>query len=205
MTIGDDYDHRATDQCPSPPIYSIRRPDIARAITSCWISLVPSKIVWLTVLGFPGVTSCGAVRRDQVIRESTDSGSCHRFHPFLGRKLGIRPISAHFDFATSLPAGVESRDALVTTHSEVIARPTTLDLAVIFWPSVRLAELLGSFDHLLHRSESGCALVPVVEHVPRSEPTPTARRRRCIAGPLVRRDARHRRERRRAGLPPAAR
>ena len=31
--------------------YSIRRPDIALAITSCWISLVPSKIVWLTVSG----------------------------------------------------------------------------------------------------------------------------------------------------------
>jgi hypothetical protein len=28
-------------------IYSIRRPDIARAITSCWISRVPSKIVWI--------------------------------------------------------------------------------------------------------------------------------------------------------------
>ena len=27
--------------------YSIRRPDIALAITSCWISLVPSKIVWI--------------------------------------------------------------------------------------------------------------------------------------------------------------
>ena len=27
--------------------YSIRRPLIARAITSCWISLVPSKIVWI--------------------------------------------------------------------------------------------------------------------------------------------------------------
>ena len=27
--------------------YSMRRPEIARAITSCWISLVPSKIVWI--------------------------------------------------------------------------------------------------------------------------------------------------------------
>ena len=25
---------------------------MALAITSCWISLVPSKIVWFTVLGF---------------------------------------------------------------------------------------------------------------------------------------------------------
>ena len=29
------------------PIYSMRMPEIARAITSCWISLVPSKIVWI--------------------------------------------------------------------------------------------------------------------------------------------------------------
>ena len=28
---------------------------MALAITSCWISLVPSKIVWLTVQGFLGV------------------------------------------------------------------------------------------------------------------------------------------------------
>ena len=28
-------------------VYSIRRPDIARAMTSCWISDVPSKIVWI--------------------------------------------------------------------------------------------------------------------------------------------------------------
>jgi hypothetical protein len=27
--------------------HSIRRPEIARAMTSCWISLVPSKIVWI--------------------------------------------------------------------------------------------------------------------------------------------------------------
>ena len=35
--------------------YSIRRPDIARAITSCWISLVPSKIVWIKLSAFSGV------------------------------------------------------------------------------------------------------------------------------------------------------
>ena len=36
-------------------IYSTRRPEIARAMTSCWISEVPSKIVWLTVPGFSAV------------------------------------------------------------------------------------------------------------------------------------------------------
>ena len=32
-------------------------PLIALAITNCWISLVPSKIVWFTLQGFPGVGS----------------------------------------------------------------------------------------------------------------------------------------------------
>ncbi len=32
----------------------MRMPLIARAITSCWISLVPSKIVWITVQCFLG-------------------------------------------------------------------------------------------------------------------------------------------------------
>ena len=41
--------------------YSTRIPLIARAITSCWISLVPSKIVWLTVPGFLGALRFGDV------------------------------------------------------------------------------------------------------------------------------------------------
>jgi hypothetical protein len=47
---------------PSTGIYSIRRPEIARAITSCWISLVPSKIVWFTFSDFlvsSRVVECG--------------------------------------------------------------------------------------------------------------------------------------------------
>jgi hypothetical protein len=32
----------------------MRIPLIARAITNCWISLVPSKIVWITVQCFLG-------------------------------------------------------------------------------------------------------------------------------------------------------
>ena len=35
-----------------PTIYSIRRPEIARLMTSCWISDVPSKIVWFNLSGF---------------------------------------------------------------------------------------------------------------------------------------------------------
>ena len=33
-------------------IYSIRRPEMARAMTNCWISLVPSKIVWFKLSEF---------------------------------------------------------------------------------------------------------------------------------------------------------
>lgn len=36
----------------------LQAPDTARAITSCWISLAPSKIVLLSVRSFLGVTSC---------------------------------------------------------------------------------------------------------------------------------------------------
>ena len=32
--------------------YSMRRPLMARLMTSCWISLVPSKIVWFKLSGF---------------------------------------------------------------------------------------------------------------------------------------------------------
>jgi len=38
--------------------YSIRRPEIARLMTNCWISLVPSKIVWLTLTGFVSDVQC---------------------------------------------------------------------------------------------------------------------------------------------------
>ena len=31
---------------------------MARAMTSCWISLVPSKIVWLTLTGFVSDAQC---------------------------------------------------------------------------------------------------------------------------------------------------
>jgi hypothetical protein len=37
----------STPTRPPQRSYSMRRPDIALAITSCWISLVPSKIVWI--------------------------------------------------------------------------------------------------------------------------------------------------------------
>ena len=33
----------------------MRRPEIARLMTSCWISLVPSKIVWFKLSEFCGV------------------------------------------------------------------------------------------------------------------------------------------------------
>ena len=36
----------------------MRRPEIARLMTSCWISLVPSKIVWFKLSGFAASISC---------------------------------------------------------------------------------------------------------------------------------------------------
>ena len=47
---------------PVEQIYSMRKPDIAREITSCWISLVPSKIVWIRLSDSAGVARCFAVR-----------------------------------------------------------------------------------------------------------------------------------------------
>jgi hypothetical protein len=38
--------------------YGMRRPEIAREMTSCWISLVPSKIVKLTFTGFVNTAQC---------------------------------------------------------------------------------------------------------------------------------------------------
>ena len=50
--------------------YSTRRPEIARAITSCWISEVPSKMVWLF-----GITNTACERLNEhwgyVIHESS--------------------------------------------------------------------------------------------------------------------------------------
>ena len=54
----DDYPKRTSQGNPHPQNYSIRMPLIARAITSCWISLVPSKIVWLTLTGFVSDAHC---------------------------------------------------------------------------------------------------------------------------------------------------
>ena len=45
----------------SSQIYSIRRPEIARAMTSCWISDVPSKIVWIRLSGSASGEGCSAV------------------------------------------------------------------------------------------------------------------------------------------------
>ena len=52
MSIRDEQQTSAATRPSESQIYSIRRPLIARAITSCWISDVPSKIVWLSGPGF---------------------------------------------------------------------------------------------------------------------------------------------------------
>ncbi len=55
MSIRDEQQTSAATRPSESRIYSMRRPEIARAITNCWISDVPSKIVWFTVSGFPGL------------------------------------------------------------------------------------------------------------------------------------------------------
>ena len=72
MSIRDEQLTSAATRPSESQIYSIRRPEIARAITNCWISEVPSKIVWITVSGFLGVASCRCVR-------ATWSFANHRF------------------------------------------------------------------------------------------------------------------------------
>ena len=50
--------------------YSIRRPEMALLMTSCWISLVPSKIVWLTLTGFVSDAQCCHVPPTWAFRDS---------------------------------------------------------------------------------------------------------------------------------------
>ncbi len=45
--VVDDLSTSARRRSAERPNHSIRRPEIAREMTSCWISLVPSKIVWI--------------------------------------------------------------------------------------------------------------------------------------------------------------
>ena len=66
----------------------LQAPDTVRAITSCWISLAPSKIVLCSVRRFLGVTSCCAVGLTRCFA-NLDSASCCRFRRVLGTRLGI--------------------------------------------------------------------------------------------------------------------
>ena len=78
----------------------MRRPDIARAITSCWISLVPSKIVWLTFSGFPGAPWCRGV----LVTWCFTDGRFHLVSSFpLVSRSKTRDLDdfSHFNFATS--------------------------------------------------------------------------------------------------------
>ncbi len=112
MSIRDEQQTSAATRPSESQIYSIRRPEIARAITSCWISLVPSKIVWLTVSSFPGVVRRGpvVVNRDYASR---------RFRlvspfPYVSRSrtrdlvdftpLRFRDIPSHHGYTQGRPA-----------------------------------------------------------------------------------------------------
>lgn len=68
-------------------IYSIRRPEMARAMTSCCISDVPSKIAWFKFPGFRGPSR--SARLTLTRHEAMpDVGSWGLVHPFLGCRLG---------------------------------------------------------------------------------------------------------------------
>jgi hypothetical protein len=70
--------------------YSIRRPEIARAITICWISLVPSKIVWLTFTGFASDAQCGHVPLNRAFAIRVSAGCC-TVRSVLGMSREDRP------------------------------------------------------------------------------------------------------------------
>ncbi len=77
---GDRTRHRPSNR----NCYSILRPEIARLITNCWISDVPSKIVWV-VLECP---SCSAWCCD--VRFRVRAVSLVRwFQPVVGMKVGM--------------------------------------------------------------------------------------------------------------------
>ncbi len=77
---GDRTRHRPSDR----NCYSIRKPEIARLITNCWISDVPSKIVWL-ISGCPGLTAQGCDLRF-LVRPVRRFRS---FRPVVGMKVGM--------------------------------------------------------------------------------------------------------------------
>ena len=72
--------------------HSIRRPDIAREMTSCWISLVPSKIVWITFIRILGAAACCGVplTRGSGKRLSVTCCSVHP-RPGMARANSVAP------------------------------------------------------------------------------------------------------------------
>jgi hypothetical protein len=62
MEVGMEAISRRTDNSAVREIHSIRRPDMAREMTSCWICSVPSKMSWITVGRLVRVLSCRPVR-----------------------------------------------------------------------------------------------------------------------------------------------
>jgi hypothetical protein len=84
-------------------------------MTSCWISLVPSKIVWITLSEFEFSNSRGGVavtrhfanRRFRLV--SPIPGACRD-------ETRDGPTFGHFDFATSLLRRSHRRDALVNAR-----------------------------------------------------------------------------------------
>ena len=86
--------------------YSILRPDMARAMTSCWISLVPSKIVWLI-----------PCRPDRSVQ------GCHlRFPVHLVRPVGVGPTSCRDESRDDLRNDLRTRTVRASSHRVPLRR-----------------------------------------------------------------------------------
>lgn len=61
----------------------MRRPEIARAITNCWISDVPSKIVWFFESAYitPGIWRCEQTDRAEPAQKQRSEAA-----PYGGRR-----------------------------------------------------------------------------------------------------------------------
>jgi hypothetical protein len=112
-----------------------RRPEIALAMTNCWISEVPSKIVWFKLSEYAASVSCCAVPLSRPHATRRRLSSCCRIRLVLGRKLGMTSIFGRFGRATSLA----SRSSVRTTCSR---RPTPQTTEIF-----RSSSMPTSWDH----------------------------------------------------------
>ena len=101
----------------------MRKPEIARLMTSCWISLVPSKIVWLKLSKFAASISCCSVPPSRP--HSKGRVSLSGLNPTgSGVKLGVTSIFSAASVGVTSRAS-RSAAALGTTCSRRPRTPPT--------------------------------------------------------------------------------